>query len=369
MTYDDHLVSIANIASADDYIPPKILRFMLLASARELLPRERVADCFRKIVPTAQRVEIHKHTETHSAHYRNLLVCGRVWHCPVCAAKISESRRKELSSACKVWTGGLILVTYTLSHHSASPLETTLSRLLEAYRFFKAGRAFAAISEEFGWIGSVKSLEITHGKSGWHPHVHELVFTMNKLSEAENQSFEGNISKRWRISCKHVGTFASVERGVTVKTADTDVSDYVSKFGDTKVKRDWTFAHELTKQVVKRGKLEGRSPTQLLYDFMIGDIPSGRLWQEYAMTVKGRHQLVWSRGMRRTLKIGDEQSDEKLASTEPSDTTLLASLTRGQWYDVLFHNAIGELLQAAEAKDEEEFRAYLKGKLDQWSSS
>lgn len=341
---------------------------MLQASARELLPRERVADCLRKPLPTAQRIEIHKSPSQHSAHYRNLLVCGRVWHCPVCAAKISEERRKELSKATKVWTGGLVLVTYTLSHHSGAALETTLSRLMEAYRFFKAGRAFAAFSGEFGWLGSVKSLEITYGKNGWHPHIHELVFTMNTLSDAQTGSFDNQVSKRWRTSAKHVGMFASTERGVTVKTADSDVSDYVSKFGETRVKKDWTFAHELTKQVVKRGKMDGRSPTQLLYDFMIGDIPSGRLWQEYAYVVKGRHQLVWSRGMRQTLKMSAEETDDQLADKIPSDSRLLASLTRGQWYDVLSHAAQGELLLAAETKDEEDFATWLALKLATWAN-
>lgn len=366
---DIPLVSIANIASKTDYIPPKILRFMLQSAARELLPDERVAECLRTIVPTAQRVEIHKDKQGKGAHYRNLLVCARIWHCPVCASKISEKRRKELSRATLSWGGGLALVTYTASHHSGISLAKILQSVLDAHRDFKSGRFFEEFSGYFGWTGSVKSLEITHGKNGWHPHVHELVFLTNKPSEELTEMFEAQTASRWRHCLKKLGGFASTERGVTVKNSNADVSDYVSKFGDTKVKTDWTFAHELTKQTVKRGKIDGKTPTQLLYDYMLGDVGAGKLWQEYAYTVKGKHQLVWSRGMRDLLKLSEEQTDAEIADEVPQDTEILASLTRGQWYDVLSHDAVGAILQAAETKEKTEFVAWLATTLLFWGSS
>lgn len=349
-----------------DYIPPKILKFMLQSAARELLPHERVADCLRAIVPTAIRIEIHKSKSQKTAHYRNLLVCSRVWHCPVCAAKISEERRKELSKAAHSWTGGLALVTYTLSHSNQVKLPMVLEQVLTAYRDFKAGRFFKELTEFYGWNGSVKSLEITHGKNGWHPHIHELVFLTNQLSDGQFGSFQVQVSRRWRECLKKINAYASTERGVTVKNSDEDVSDYVAKFGETKVRKDWTFAHELTKQVVKKGRYDGHTPTQLLYDYMLGDGIAGELWVEYAVTLKGRHQLVWSRGMRQMLKLMVEQSDEEIADKIPDDTYLLATLTKGQWYDVLAHNYVGDLLHAAESKSEDDFKSWLSEKLFLW---
>jgi len=349
-------------------IPSKILRFMLQSAARELLPNERVADCLRLIVPTAQRVQIHKSKSAKTAHYRNLLVCSRIWHCPVCAQKISEERRKELSRATLAWTGGLALITFTASHHNGVSLKTILDKVLAAHRDFKSGRVFVEMSEYFGWNGSVKSLEITHGKNGWHPHLHELVFLTNVLSDDMNKSLETQSGMRWRHSLKKIDAFASVERGVTVKTADTDVSDYVSKFGETRVKKQWSFAHELTKQTVKKGRYDGETPTQLLYDYMLGNKGAGKLWVEYAETVKGKHQLVWSRGMRQMLKLQIEQSDEEIAEKIPDDTYLLAELTRGQWYDVLRNDAVAEILLAAETKTEEDFKAWLMVNLTLWQS-
>jgi len=369
MTTDDRLVSIANIASKTDYIPPKILRFMLQSAARELLPDERVADCLRTIVPTAQRVEVHKSKTRNAAHYRGLLVCSRIWHCPVCASKISEERRKELSRATHSWTGGLALITYTASHHNNVTLGRILDTVLAAHRDFKAGRVFAEMSEYFGWHGSVKSLEITYGKNGWHPHIHELVFLTNEQSENLKSTFDNQTSMRWRHCLKKIGGFASTERGVTVKTSDAEVSDYVSKFGETKVKTDWTFAHEMTKQTVKRGKVDGRTPTQLLYDYMLGDVQAGGLWVEYAHVVKGKHQLVWSRGMRSSLKLAAELTDAEIAEKLPEDTEILATITRGQWTDVLRNDAVGTILQAAETKEKTDFVAWLAATLSLWQSS
>jgi len=341
---------------------------MLQSAARELLPNERVAQCLRAVVPTAQRVEIHKSKTTNAAHYRNLLVCARIWHCPVCAAKISEQRRKELSKATNSWNGGLVLITYTASHHSGAALSKTLNHVLSAHRDFKSGRVFAEMQEYFGWNGSVKALEITHGKNGWHPHIHELIFLTNELNETMLQMLDTQSTNRWRHSLKKFGAYASTERGVTVKNSDADVSDYVSKFGDTKIKANWTFAHELTKQVVKRGKMEGHSPTQLLYMYMMGDKKAGELWTEYANVVKGRHQLVWSRGLRDILGLGRDTTDEEIAEELPQDTEILATLTRGQWYAVLCANAVGEILHNAETKNKEEFTSWLVTKMAIWQA-
>jgi len=359
MKTDNSLVSIAKIASETPYIPPKILRFMLQSAARELLPDERVAKCLRQIIPTAQRVEIHKSKQQKTAHYRNLLVCSRIWHCPVCAAKISEERRRELSGVTKKWTGGLSLVTFTMSHSNSIPLRPLLNDLLTAHRDFKSGAWFKEMSEYFGWNGSVKALEITHGQNGWHPHIHELIFTSNVPSEDTQKLFEIQIGQRWRHCLKKISRFASTERGVTVKQGDEAVSEYIGKFGETKVQNNWSFAHELTKQVVKRGKFKGQSPMQLLYDYMMGDKIAGKLWQEYAIVCKGKHQLVWSRGMRDMLKLATEPTDEQIAEKIPDDSYLLATITRGQWYDVLAHNAVADILYAAETKTEEDFKAWL----------
>src|SRR5690349_16250907 len=113
----DRLETHTSIASTRTHIPAYAQRFYLQSFARSLLPDERVASCLRVIAPHKTHVEIHKSKVTKRARYKNLMVCGSVWQCPVCASYISEVRRKELSGAINKWTGGLVLLTYTASHH------------------------------------------------------------------------------------------------------------------------------------------------------------------------------------------------------------------------------------------------------------
>ncbi|MFP0412826.1 rolling circle replication protein, Rep63 protein, partial [Acinetobacter baumannii] len=74
--------------------------------------------------------------------------------------------------------------------------------------------------------------------------------------------------------------------------------------------------HELTKGHVKQGRNGGFTPFDLLQYSMLEATMNGRtsasLWQEFAISTKGARQLVWSRGLKKLLKI-EEKTDEELA--------------------------------------------------------
>ena len=114
------LESLANMVSPPsdetmpDDLPIQTLRFIWQAAARRILPHERVAQCLRTIAPGKSRVEIVHSKQQRRANYCNLIVCGRLWQCPVCAARISEHRRKTLSSQLARLPYLPILITYTV---------------------------------------------------------------------------------------------------------------------------------------------------------------------------------------------------------------------------------------------------------------
>lgn len=358
--------SIAKIASREDDVPPIIMRFLLQSCARELLPGERVADCMRTIAPMQSRVEIHKHQEAKRAYYKNLVICSRLWHCPVCASRITEERRKELHHATMLWTGGLVLATYTASHTTRTSLREFLNSILESYRAFKSGIKFQEIQEHYGWTGSVRSLEITYGKNGWHPHIHELIFLTNTLNAEQVGLMEFAIKIRWQDMAKRNSIHANFSNGFKLADASHDIKTYVTKFGEELSVSKWTPSHEITKQPVKLGKAGGRTPAQLLMDYAHGDKQAGVLWREYALTLKGRNQLVWSRGLRALFKMPAEKTDAEIAEEIPQPSTLIASLTRGQWRIVLDNLARGELLHKAGYMNEADFVMWLTNKLDTW---
>lgn len=366
MTNNDRLETLTSIASKKDFSNPIIQRFFLQSCARSLLPGERVGVCMKMIAPNKARVEIHKHKETRRTSYKGLVVCGSVWQCPVCASKISEHRRIELDKAVKGWTGGMYLLTYTASHKRGTRLKPFLNSILDSYRLLKSGRWWQEMEEFYGWIGSVRSLEITYGQNGWHPHIHELCFTNNELQPIAIGTLESSLRVRWKDKLKKNNLYANMANGFNLKDGWNDVSDYVAKFGHEPVKNNWSAAAEIAKSVSKKGRLDGRTPLQLLADFSEGDIEAGDLWREYAVTLKGRNQIVWSKGLRETLHVKAETTDEEIAQEITPGSYLLASLTPGQWGAINAMDLRGEVLVKAQRMEDDDFKNWLNGILDAW---
>lgn len=287
-----------------------------------------------------------------AAHLGGVQCCKSVWLCPVCAAKISEKRRTELSEALAGWQESpagevrrLLLVTFTLSHTAGDTLATVFGALKKARRLLVSGKAAQAFKNEFGVVGMVRSLELTHGVNGWHPHLHVLYFFQE---EVPILPFETAIKGRWSQCVRSAGSYASWQHGCDVRFSDRDISEYLAKWGK---EPDWTPAHELTKGVSKLGKRGGRTAMQLLSDYLDGDEQAGRLWLQFAVNLKGERQLFWSKGLRQLLGLEAEKTDEELAVEQEEIAVILASLTVGAWRIIIANDARGELLEVAAKGD------------------
>lgn len=329
-----------------------VRRFMLQSAARQLMPGERVARCLR--VPNGSGVDVFYAPAVRAAHYGGLQTCGSVWMCPVCAAKISERRRLELQTALGGYGGLVALATFTISHQASDALSALLTGFLTSLSKLRSSSPWTRISQRFGVSGSVRALEITHGSNGWHPHAHILFFLP---SDVDLSAFADALRRRWLAVLTRAGLSASWAIGVDVRAADGAVGDYVAKMG-----HDWTAAHELTKAVVKKGRrAESRTVAQLLADYALnGDGQAGALWREYAQLFRGKHQLVWSDGLRaRLLPELDEKSDEELAAQHDEMAVLLATLTLPQWRAVVANDARAELLSVAASGDRVQLVSFL----------
>jgi replication protein len=287
-----------------------VIRFWLQDLAGVLLPKEKVAQCMKRLAPINpeagkkaycyQTVEVHYNYLIDRASYRNLMICDRIWFCAVCAAKISERRRVEISQGIKNSQLYVVMVTYTLRHRKADSLEHVLTGLTAAHRRLKAGGWWQRWVKEFGWLGDIRGLEITHGDCGWHPHIHALMFFDHPLSSAELGGVTRTLKRRFKELLAKTGHSATLKHGVVVSDDDRYVNEYVAKFGrlpqvDLGNEGGWTAAHEVAKSNVKMAKTEdGRTPWQLLLDYGAGDKQAGALFVEYATVFKGRRQLIWS---------------------------------------------------------------------------
>ena len=349
-----------NMASAAQ---ATIRRFAMQSAARELMPREGVARCMRAGHPREDGtwgVDVLYAPMKAAAHFGGLQCCKSVWLCPVCAAKISERRRIELAEGLNAWlqftTGErrrTLLVTFTLAHERTDDLSVVFGALKKARKLLVGGRGAQKLKRDHGVVGMVRALELTHGLNGWHPHLHVLMFFDQ---EVPILVFEQAMKSRWAECVQAAGRYASWENGCDVRFSDSDISNYIAKWGQDP---GWTTAHELTKAVTKSGRRKGRTPTQLLADYLAGDVDAGRLWLQYAVNFKGERQLRWSSGLRARLGLEKEKSDEEIAIEQEEIAVVLSSLTTGAWRIVLANDARGELLEVAAGGDPASVEAFL----------
>ena len=333
----------------------RLLRWELQSAARDLMPGERVCHCLRSVIPGLNLVRVMYSPSVHRAHYKNLVVCGSVWMCPICGGKISERRRVELTRAIDDKDFCTMLVTFTMQHSWEDSLKLLLGDLMNALYFLHRHRLWREFVNDYGLVGSVRSLEVTYGfVNGWHPHSHSLF--LFESGQRFSSEIESSMKDMWVSALNHFERSASYARGCDVRTAEKDVADYVAKWNreplDKKRAKSWTQEHELTKSGSKVSRTrEHRTMNQLLLDYCYGDKLAGQLWQEYARVLKGRKQLVWSHGLRKLLGLGIDQSDLEIAKRIEQDAVLLARLTLRDWRIVRDNDCRGELLEVASSGD------------------
>jgi len=344
----------------------RLFRWALHAEARHWLPQERVAECMYVVNPLAMGVEVLHTPRQQAAHYKSLFVCGSVWMCPLCAAKISERRRsEELEPAIKrhIDGGGAVyLETYTVSHSRFDNLAVLLRLFLEARRRMRQGRQAQKRKWAFGIIGTISVLEVTWSPlNAWHPHKHELVFTTNQAGNMSVKTYAAQARADWQRAAAQQGLHMD-EHGYKFDRTYGAVADYIAKYGREPLKPPWGVEAELTKGHLKqgRGPVEHLTPFGLLAHIYQGEEDLAPLFQAYARWFKGHKQLSWSKGLRKRL-LGNEheKTDEELAREQQEDAVLLGRLTRAQWRVVLANDARGELLEVARSGEWEQVQAFL----------
>jgi hypothetical protein len=326
-------------------------RYRLKSAVNRLLIGSRTSKCCRWKVPT-QSVQVMHSAEHGKAFYAGLQVCASVWLCPVCAPKISERRRVELRGAMdEAQRQGLdvMLMTLTVPHGLGDDLDGMLDRMMKAYADTSSNRAGKNARKMVGLRGTVRVLEVTHGRNGWHPHFHVLLFLDGGMSPDQVKSI---LAPTWQDACEKRGLpRPSDEHGVDVRGGQ-DAAAYVSK---------WGLEHEMTKGHLKASRsAKGATPWALLAEYQETRCKrSAALWMAYAAAFKGRRQLCWSKGLRDLLAVV-EMDDAEIAAQEDSSAVVLAELTDDQWRDVLTTRSEASLLQVAE-ENPDELESFLQG--------
>ena len=303
--------------------PPKRLHeFLLQDQSCKLLPKHRVCNCLKKRIDKHKNRTVKYNESRKKAHWSNVQRCASLWVCPVCAKPITEGRRTELSIGLERWKkeflGGCLLLTLTFSHSIDMPLAVTQLGLRKAYQYFVEHRQVKKIFEFLGVQHKIKGQEITWGENGWHPHNHILLFTQHAVHGFA--SYRDQLARIWMDSCIKAGLRSpSMKHGLDIQDG-SHADKYVAK---------WGLPEELTKGHMKKGKNGGYTPFDLL-ELSIEDKPihgklPSKLFQEYAIVMKGQRQLVWGRGLKKLLRI-DEKTDEELAQETEKNAIELVSV-------------------------------------------
>jgi hypothetical protein len=257
-----------------------------------------------------------------SGGYAGLVSCGSPWACPVCNAKIAQ--RRMLETGTRIAAGfkqghAVAFLTHTASHHAGDRLAWLLDGLGYGWSGLKGGRFRNQMTEEFGLVGYQRTLEITHGENGWHPHYHSLWFgSFHTVAQVEDFGF--NMFAKFEFGIRKAGLSGATEeandwRLVTPNGADIDaVAEYLQKMADP---FGIGFEMTTTQSKTARKRHSTRPHWSLLPGAINGETPDIWLWHEFEKATKGRKQMVKSKHLDEKLGVQlAELTDDDLAAEE-----------------------------------------------------
>lgn len=289
----------------------------------------RIGRCGR--FPITSAVALKRGTDG-SVHASGLMQCGLVHACPPCAAKIRARRAEEVGHKATAHLeagGGLCFLTVTLPHDIADDLSDLWDAVAGAWSTVIGGTPFhgskhrAGAKQRFGITGFIRAFDLTHSPtSGWHPHLHVLVFLDQPLTELDDKFWELRawFRNRWagRIEAL-TGRAVSATFGVDMVSVknNTGIGTYVSKVNLELARGDLKAGRVLPSA---GGGRVSRTPFQILADVIDSQsdpdcVDDERLWVEYVTASKGR-QLITTTNALKHMYPTDNATDEEIASTE-----------------------------------------------------
>lgn len=319
----------------------RAIAFRLRATAARLLPDEAVAKCGKKTHVGQVAITLRKGR----AQFRGVHTCGSLWACAACAGKIAQERGEEMRALAEreVRAGReLWMAAFTIPHHRFQEVAELRWAVTVAWSKLLAGAPWARARAAAGCRGWVRSLEVTHGGNGWHPHIH-AVFALDNGAGAPGDAGEPArvdvfrlwLLDKWARLVSEMGYGAVNPEIFTLeRAAHLDaVADYVVK---------GNFHYEMTRGHMKRAKGGNRTPMQLLEDARFGDRKAGALFREFFAAFKGAKQLTAAKGFRDP----HWRTDEEIAADAEGET--VCQVAAAQYRRMAYLGQLPGLLDAAE---------------------
>ncbi len=321
-------------------------------------------DCGRRSVSADGSVQVWQGAGG-GVQVRSVRTCGSIWACPVCAQKIAAKRCDELAELLAKHGeagGGAALLTLTVPHQAGQRLRDVRAMVLDAWaKLTGSGWWRRTVKGDFRVAGFVRAVEITHGRNGWHPHIHallcidgggldpsELAALRLGLLEQWTRFIRGDrVNRRGDIVEEGDGPTPDPEHGIDLVAADCGsgtVARYVAK---------WGAGQELSGHAAKRGRKGNRTPFQLLEDADRGDRMAASLFRHYVKTTKGTRHLGVSPVLRQRYQWRD-QDDADAAASQPDlpgingegeTLGLVGIVDGGTWREICARDLTADFIQ------------------------
>lgn len=327
--------------------------------------------------------------------YGNLQSCGSVWSCPICSATINAQRQTDIEAALTAWQDGgslgrrVALVTLTMKHRKGQRLSTLWDALSQSWNLAASGAGWAEDQALYGSllagaeyksgphkgqlrpskvrIPVIRVVEGTHGKHGWHVHIHALLLLPAGTTDADVAALGARVFDRWSAALTDRGLSAQrfyrdpvthelVELGVDARLLKGDAA---AAFGEYFTKANYQGSMEVARGDMKDARYGNRTPFKVLADVVAsGDADDLDLWGEWELASKGRRQITWSRGLRALLLPEApevELTDQELADQDKGGD-VVAEVGKELWALIAARRLDWKLLQAFGRSDRNGYR-------------
>lgn len=271
------------------------------------------------------------------ASFAGLQSSHSVWASPVASAAISKQRQVEVAQALDTWVQdyghSAVFLTLTVRHTADQPLRLLWDAVATGWHRVASGAAWHGGKctlgdvERFGIRHFIRTVEVTHGKHGWHPHMHAVLLVDKRLSKGEISALRDRIYTRWSKGVASCGLDApSPDWGINLQPVGEGsefkaLASYMTKghFGDFALdeedvkRRSERAAWELTGgQMLKRARQGNRTPFQILAEIAENGVTERdrQLWLEWEKSSKRRRQIAWSEGCREEVGVRATTDEE-----------------------------------------------------------
>jgi hypothetical protein len=218
-----------------------------------LLPAGAPVPVYLEVLPSEEGEEA-----VYAAYAAGIATCGSPWACPVCAPALGHRRGEALARALGRLQGmgyRVAHVVLTVQHTRGDSLATLRRVLSDVWRRVVGHRRVKALWAGVAWY---RSVEVTFGRHGWHPHLHLAIAVPPGRDPRELKA----LVDAWLEAVEAHGWVAVRDAqffGVAEGTGDVaEVGRYVGKGGVL-----WGLPHEVAAGAVKR-VAHGLTPFQLL---------------------------------------------------------------------------------------------------------